>query len=92
MLSFFQKKDIFGNGLSVWVFAILLFVTPWLISILKTVEMDNEVEAWLPARDPQAVLLSWYSDNFPVQDQIFVSWDASSLNGTSGCEAGRLCG
>ncbi|MCA8985866.1 MAG: MMPL family transporter [Planctomycetaceae bacterium] len=80
MLSFFQKKDIFGNGLSVWVFAILLFVTPWLISILKTVEMDNEVEAWLPARDPQAVLLSWYSDNFPVQDQIFVSWDASSLN------------
>ncbi len=79
MLNFFRKKDFWGNGLSVWVLALLLFAFPFLLSILKTVEMNNEVEAWLPDRDPQAVLLAWYSDNFPVQDQMFVSWSDSSL-------------
>jgi len=80
MLSFFKKKDAWGNGLSVWVLALLLFALPFLFSVLKTVEMDNEVEAWLPARDPQAVLLKWYSENFPVKDRLFLSWDGSSLN------------
>lgn len=80
MLSFFKKKDAWGNGLSVWVLALLLFALPFLFSVLKTVEMDNEVEAWLPARDPQAVLLQWYNENFPVKDRLFMSWDGSGLD------------
>jgi len=80
MLSFFQKKDYWGNGLSIWVLAALLFGTPFLISLLKSVEMNNEVEAWLPARDPQAVLLTWYNENFPVKDRLFLTWQGSSLS------------
>ncbi len=80
MLKFFNKKDPWGNGLSVWVLAALLFATPFIITTLKQVEMKNEVEAWLPERDPQAVLLDWYGENFPVKDRLFVSWDDSTLN------------
>jgi predicted RND superfamily exporter protein len=78
-LSFFRQRDPWGNSLSVWVLAALLFAAPFLVSILKTVEMNNEVEAWLPARDPQAVLLAWYDKNFPIQDRLFLTWSESSV-------------
>ncbi len=80
MLNFFNKKDPWGNGLSVWVLAALLFATPFIFTTLKQIEMKNEVEAWLPERDPQAVLLDWYGEHFPVKDRLFVSWDDSTLN------------
>lgn len=80
MLNFFRKTDPWGNGLSVWVLAFLLFATPFLVTALKQTEMKNEVEAWLPERDPQAVLLTWYGENFPVEDRLFASWDNSTLN------------
>jgi len=80
MLNFFRKKDPWGNGLSVWVLAALLFISPFIVSTLREVEMKNEVEAWLPERDPQAVLLDWYGRNFPMKDHLFLSWETSTLN------------
>ncbi len=80
MLSFFKKRDPWGNGYSIWVLALLLFAVPFLVTTLKRIEMRNDVEAWLPENDPQAILLGWYRDNFPVQDRLFLSWDGSSVD------------
>ncbi len=80
MLSFFKKRDPWGNAYSIWVMAVLLFAAPFLITALKQIEMQNDVETWLPEKDPQAVLLRWYRDIFPTQDRLFLTWDDSYVD------------
>ncbi len=80
MLSFFKKRDPWGNSYSLWVLALLLFAVPFLVTALKQIEMQNDVETWLPENDPQAILLGWYRDNFPTQDRLFITWDDSYVD------------
>ncbi|MCA9023681.1 MAG: MMPL family transporter [Planctomycetaceae bacterium] len=80
MSNFFSKRDPWGNGLSLWVFAGLLFASPLMIVTILQIRMDNDVETWLPKNDPDARVLAWFKHHFPAEDRVLVTWDGSSLN------------
>jgi len=80
MTHFFEKRDRWGHGRALWVLLAMVFVMPLACWSLKQIELKNDVENWLPADDPSAVVLRWYRDQFPVENRILVSWDDSSLN------------
>jgi uncharacterized protein len=79
MPNFFAKRDPWGNGLALWVFAGLLFLIPLMPVALRQLKTDNNVQNWLPEDDPQARVLSWFHSHFPAEDRIVVTWDGSSL-------------
>ena len=79
MKSFFEYRDRWGHGLSLWLIAGITFLIPVMGWSLKYIRMDNEVTNWLPNNDPQAKILDWYQDLFPSEDRVLVSWDGCSL-------------
>ena len=79
MKSFFEYRDRWGHGLSLWLITGIAFLIPVLGRSLKSIRMDNEVTGWLPSDDPQAKILHWCQGLFPSQDRILVSWDDCSV-------------
>ena len=79
MKSFFEYRDRWGHGLSLWLIAGIVFLLPVLGWSLKSIRMDNDVTGWLPNDDPQAKILHWCQGLFPSQDRILVSWDDCSV-------------
>src|SRR5690606_27224416 len=41
---------------------------------------ENNVENWLPADDPHAMVLDWYSQEFGLDHGLLASWQGSTLN------------
>ncbi len=80
MANFFEKRDRWGQGLSLWVLVGMAFLLPLAWWAVRKIELRNDVENWLPSDDPQSQILAWYRDEFPVEDRILVSWKGSSLN------------
>jgi len=79
MKSFFEYRDRWGHGLSLWLITGITFLIPVMGWSLKYIRMDNDVTGWLPSDDPQAKILHWCQDLFPSQDRILVSWDDCSV-------------
>jgi uncharacterized protein len=79
MSDFFAKRDPWGNGPALWIFAGLLFLAPLMPVALRQLKTDNNVQNWLPEDDPQARVLTWFHSHFPAEDRIVVTWDGSSL-------------
>ncbi len=79
MKSFFEYRDRWGHGLSLWLITGIAFLIPVMGWSLKYIRMDNEVTGWLPSDDPQAKILHWCQGLFPSQDRILVSWDDCSV-------------
>ena len=79
MKSFFERRDRWGHGLSLWLFAGIAFLIPVMGWSLQYIRLDNDVTGWLPDKDPQAKILHWYQDLFPSQDRVLVSWDDCSV-------------
>jgi predicted RND superfamily exporter protein len=79
MSHFFDRRDWFGNSPAVWVMAVLAFCAPLAWWSLQQIRLENDVENWLPADDPQLKVLHWSDRQFPSQERIVVSWDGSSL-------------
>ena len=81
MSHFFEKRDRWGNGLSLWVIVGCIFITPLCLYSLRGTRIENDIEHWLPAGDPNAVTLNWSMKQFGLDtgDSIYVSWDDSSL-------------
>ncbi|MGD9853526.1 MAG: RND family transporter [Planctomycetaceae bacterium] len=66
-----------------WSIAVLVFMAaaiPVALLSLKGVKLDNRVETWLPAHDPNAQVLDWFHRHFGDKAGLLVSWDRSSLN------------
>lgn len=80
MTHFFDRKDPWGNGLSVWVVAAMVFALPLAWWSLSQTRLDNDVEKWLPSNDPELKVLQWANNQFSFEERVFVSWDGSSLN------------
>ncbi|WP_417849838.1 efflux RND transporter permease subunit [Thalassoglobus sp.] len=76
----FNIRDWWGNGITLWVVVLLLFTTPLLVIALKDVSLENDITTWLPAEDPDAQSLEWFSEQFERGHRLVVSWDSSSLN------------
>ncbi|MDA1230782.1 MAG: MMPL family transporter, partial [Planctomycetota bacterium] len=82
MKSFFELRDRWGHGLSLWLITGIAFLIPVLGWSLKYIRLDNDVTGWLPNNDPQARILHWYQELFPSQDRVLVSWDDCSITDT----------
>jgi uncharacterized protein len=80
MTNFLQKRDPWGHGMALWVLLGMVFLVPLGWWSIRQIKLENDVEKWLPSDDPQAQILSWYRDQFPVEDRVLVSWKGSSLN------------
>ena len=78
MKSFFERRDRWGHGLSLWLFTGIAFLLPVMGWSLNSIQLDNDVTGWLPDKDPQAKILHWCQDLFPSQDGVLVSWDDCS--------------
>lgn len=65
--------------MSLWIVALVVLILPVTIWSLRDIVMHNDVAGWLPRKDPQAKILSWYQGMFPSEDRILVSWDGASL-------------
>lgn len=79
MKSFFERRDLWGHGLSLWLLTGIVFLIPVMGWSLKYIQLDNDVTGWLPDQDPQAKILHWCQDLFPSQDNVLVSWDDCSV-------------
>lgn len=79
MKSFFERRDRWGNGYSLWLIGAVVFLLPLMVWSLKHIELENEVAGWLPKDDPQSRILTWYQELFPQEDRILVSWDDCTL-------------
>lgn len=80
MPNFFEKRDPWGHGMALWVLLAAAFLAPLAFWAVRRVRLQNDVENWLPADDPQSQVLSWYRGQFPVHDRVLVSWNGSTLN------------
>ncbi|MAT15215.1 MAG: hypothetical protein CMJ46_08100 [Planctomyces sp.] len=80
MSHFFDKRDQWGNGFSLWIILAMVLFVPLIGLSLKHIELENDVAGWLPDDDPQSRVLSWYSNHFPIKDTLLVSWDHCSLD------------
>ena len=79
MKSFFERRDRWGHGLSLWLFTGIAFLIPVMGWSLTRIQMENDVTGWLPDEDPQAKILHWCQELFPSQDGVLVSWDDCSI-------------
>ena len=59
--------------------AAVALIMPVMVWALRDIVMHNDVAGWLPRKDPQAKILSWYQGMFPSEERILVSWDDASL-------------
>lgn len=81
MTHFFEKRDRWGNGFSLWILLGCIFITPLCFWSLRHTRVENDIEHWLPEDNPNAVTLRWAMKQFNLDasDSILVSWDDSSL-------------
>ena len=81
MTHFFEKRDRWGNGLSLWILLGCIFITPICAYSLRQTHIENDIEHWLPEDDPNAATLKWSMKQFHLDsaDNVLVSWDNSSL-------------
>lgn len=81
MTNFFEKRDRWGNGFSLWILLGCLFVAPLCVWSLRNTRIENDIEHWLPEDNPNAVTLRWSMEQFQLDasDSILVSWNDSSL-------------
>ncbi|TWT50006.1 MMPL family protein [Thalassoglobus neptunius] len=77
---FFQKRDPWGHGLALWILALILFVAPLSVSSLRHVRLDNDVESWLPEKDPSAADYLWCREHFPEDETVILTWEGSVVN------------
>ena len=77
---FFERRDPWGQGFSLWVVAAMLFVAPVAVFSLKGIRLDNDVENWLPENDPSALEFAWCRELFPEDEILVLTWRDSTLN------------
>jgi predicted RND superfamily exporter protein len=79
MTHFFDRRDRWGNSPAIGIVALMAFLVPFGWWSLKQFRLENDVEHWLPASNPEVRALAESRQLFPSAERIFVSWDGSSL-------------
>ncbi|RMG32861.1 MAG: hypothetical protein D6725_16795 [Planctomycetota bacterium] len=78
--NFFERKDRWGNGLSLWVLVAMVALMPPMAMGLSRLRLHNDIRQWLPPEAPEARTYAWFREHFGQQDRVVVSWDDASLN------------
>ena len=80
MRSFFERTDRNGNGYARWILLAMFILTPLLLWVNSSLDLENDVESWLPEDDPHAKTFAWYRELFPDEERILLSWEGSRLD------------
>jgi predicted RND superfamily exporter protein len=80
MPSFFEKRDPWGHGLSLWVLLGMVFLIPLAIWATASTRMENEVTDWLAKGHPDYKVLEWSKTYFPFEETVLLTWEGSSLS------------
>lgn len=80
MTHFIDRRDPWGNRYSLWVVVAMAFVAPVCIWAVPQIRFENQIEQWLPENDTDRVVQKWAGQQFPVDQQVVVTWDGSSLS------------
>ena len=80
MTHFFEKRDFWGQRQSLWLVVLMAFVTPVCCWSVGQLQLENDVQKWLPDNDPELRTLHWAHEQFPVEERILLTWDGSSIN------------
>ncbi|WP_397570785.1 RND family transporter [Schlesneria sp. T3-172] len=80
MAHFFEKRDFWGNRLSMWLVVLMAFAAPVCWWSVRQLHLDNEVEKWLPNEHPELRALRWTHEEFPIEERILLTWEGSSIN------------
>jgi uncharacterized protein len=80
MSNIFEKQDRWGNSISLWIFASMVFLVPLSVWGVKSLQMENEVHNWIPKDNFIYQKYAWYRSLFPSEEPILVTWDRSSLD------------
>ena len=80
MTHFLEKRDFWGNRLSLWIVVLLAFVTPICWWSVRQLRVESDLEKWLPSNDPELQSLQWVHGQFPSEEKIILTWDGSSLS------------
>lgn len=80
MTHFLDRKDPFGHRMGLWVLVLMAAALPPAIWSLRGIHLNNDIQNWVPANDPNVLTLHWYHDNFPSSESILMTWEGSTLN------------
>lgn len=80
MKKFFERRDPWGHGMALWVVLTMVFLLPFAWWAVQGIDLENDVEQWLPAGDPEAQVLAWYRKHFSAEDRVFIAWEGSTLD------------
>ena len=87
------KTDRWTRLVSGLVLAGMVGLTVFALLQFQGIRLQNRVETWLSADDPQAVVLQQFRERFSDRQRLLVSWDGSSLADPRAAEfARRLSG
>ncbi|MFG0335744.1 MAG: RND family transporter [Maioricimonas sp. JB049] len=75
-----RKPVVFGTGAAIFVVVLMIVGAPLVYMGLRQVELENDIETWLPEQDAGARVLQWYLDHFEHEKTILVAWEGSTLN------------
>ena len=64
MSHFFEKRDRWGNSLSLWLILGAILIVPLCVWSLRQLRMENDIDHWLPSDDPNAITLKWSIKQF----------------------------
>ncbi len=80
MTHIFKKRAQWDRRKASWVLVAMMLVAPLAVWSLKQIDLENDVQNWLPADDARAKTLQWYLHHFGHEDRILVAWEGSSLD------------
>ena len=80
MTQFIDRRDPWGNRYSLWVVVAMAFVAPVCIWALPQIRFENQIDQWLPETDTDRVVQKWAHQQFPIDQQLILTWDGSSLH------------
>src|SRR5262245_37936928 len=80
MVNFFDKRDRWGNDLSMWAVVGMVFLIPLAVWSLSSTQMENEVHHWIPKDNVEYRKFDWYKRHFPAEEAVIVTWEGSALD------------
>ena len=80
MTHFFEKRDLWGHRLSLWLIVLMAFLAPVCWLSVRQLRIENSVEHGLSETDPEVRSDRWAQELFSIEERILLTWDGSSIN------------
>jgi predicted RND superfamily exporter protein len=72
-----QRRGPLGRPIALWLVALIVLSVVPMGFELRHIRLENTVEDWLPANDPQRQVLNWFQHEFEDDEAIVITWSTS---------------